>query len=79
MSTMDYSANQGAGSGMSAADHLRVAIEHLQAAQVSEPDDADSQALAACAAKLYQILAARQKERDGMLGNPGMARALRRS
>lgn len=70
--------DQGGGTGMSPEDHLRVAIEHLQAAQVGEPDDADSQSLAGCAAKLYQILAARQKEQDGMLGNPGVARALRR-
>ena len=58
--------------------HLRIAIEHAQAAQVMEPDDADSQMLAKLVSGLYQILANRQKESDQALGNPGLARMLRR-
>ena len=54
-------------------EHLRMAIEHAQAALVSEPDDADSQLLSKLIAGLYQILAARQKEQEAALGMaPGM-------
>lgn len=70
---------QGGGTGMSPEEHLRAAIEHLQAAQVTEPDDQDSQTIAKCAASLYAIVSGRQKEQDQMLGNPGLQRALRRS
>jgi hypothetical protein len=59
-------------------EHLRIAIEHLQQAQVAEPSDADSQALATCASKLYQILASRQKELDTALGNPTLMSLSRR-
>lgn len=77
MSMMQPTPDQG-GTGMSPEDHLRAAVEHLQAAQVTEPDDADSQTIAKCAAAIYAIFSSRQKEQDGMLGNPGVARALRR-
>ena len=49
-------------------EHLRMAIEHAQAALVSEPDDQDSQLLSKLIAGLYQILAARQKEQETALG-----------
>ena len=61
----------------SAVDHLRQAIEHAQAALTSEPDDADSQALAKVIQGLYAILAQRQKEQEGLLGG-GNVRALSR-
>ena len=60
-------------------EHLRLAIEHAQAALVAEPDDADSQALSKVVSGLYQILASRQKESDQMMGNPTLLRTLRRS
>lgn len=60
-------------------EHLRSAIEHAQAALVSEPDDADSQALSKVVSSLYQILAARQKDSDATMGNPTLLRTLRRS
>ena len=60
-------------------EHLRAAIQHAEAAQVSEPDDADSQQLAKLVAGLYAILAARQKQTDQMMGNPTLLRTLRRS
>ena len=61
----------------SAVDHLRQAIEHAQAALTSEPDDADSQALAKVIQGLYAILAQRKKEQEGLLGG-GNVRALSR-
>ena len=64
---------------LSAVDHLRTAIEHAQAALVSEPDDGDSQALAKVVQGLYAILATRQKESDQTMGNPTLLRTLRRS
>lgn len=64
---------------VSAVEHLRQAIEHAQAAQVAEPDDADSQQLAKLVSGLYQILANRQKEHDQTMGNPTLLRTLRRS
>lgn len=79
MSLAQPAPSDSGGTGMSPVDHLRAAIEHAQAAQVTEQDDQDSQTLAKCVAALYAILAARQKETDGVLGNPGLARALRRS
>ncbi len=61
-------------------EHLRAAIEHAQAALVAEPDDVDSQQLAAVVKGLYQILANRQKQTDqAMGGNPQMMQALRRA
>ena len=60
-------------------EHLRAAIEHAQAALVAEPDDADSEGLAKVVQGLYRILAQRQKESDGALGNPALMRTLRRS
>lgn len=66
------------GTGASPEDHLRIALEHLQAALVQEPDDADSATLAKVAAQLYAIFQSRQKEQDSMLGNPGLQRTLRR-
>lgn len=64
---------------MSAADHLRLAIEHAQAALVGEPDDVDSQSLAKVVQGLYAILAARQKETQQTLGNPAQQRTIGRS
>ena len=60
-------------------EHIRSAIEHAQAAQVAEPDDADSEKLSKLIAGLYQILANRQKEHDQTMGNPTLLRTLRRS
>ena len=65
------------GTGMSAADHIRAAIEHAQAALVGEPNDADSQTLALIVQKLYQIFAARQKQQDQTMGNPNTLQTLR--
>lgn len=68
--------------GASTADPMELlqhAVELLQAALVHEQDPADSQAIAACIKQLYSISSARQKEQDGLLGNPGLARTLRRS
>jgi len=65
--------------GVDPLEHLRAAIEHAQAALVSEPDDQDSQALAKLVSGLYQILANRQKEQDQALGNPATAKLLRRT
>ena len=59
-------------------EHLRLAIEHAQAALVAEPDDADSQQLSKVISGLYQILAQRQKEQDQLMG-VGNLRALRRT
>ena len=59
-------------------EHLRLAIEHAQAALVAEPDDADSQQLSKVISGLYQILAQRQKEQDQLMGG-GNLRALRRT
>lgn len=72
---------QGGGSdGASALEHLRIALEHSQAALVNEPDDADSQELADIVRKLYAILANRQKEADtSMGGNPQVLRGMRRA
>lgn len=64
--------------GVDPVEHLRAAIEHAQAALVSEPDDADSQALAAVVKGLYQILANRQKDQQQVLGNPTLQRVLSR-
>lgn len=64
---------------MSAVEHLRMAIEHAQAALVMEPDDEDSQSLSKVVAGLYAIVSARQKERDQTMGNPSLLRTLRRS
>jgi hypothetical protein len=60
-------------------EHLRMAIQHAQAALVGEEDDADSQALSKLVSGLYQILAARQKDSDQTMGNPSLLRTLRRS
>jgi hypothetical protein len=65
------------GDGTDPLEHLRMAIEHAQAAQVSEPDDADSAKLSKLVAGLYQILADRQKMHDQAMGNPAVARVLR--
>lgn len=62
---------------MPALEHLRIAIEHAQAALQAEPDDADSQALAKIVQGLYAILANRQKEHQQLLGG-GNLRALSR-
>lgn len=60
-------------------DRFREAIELLQSVLVEEPDDADSAALAAVVQNLYKILAAREAERDKMMGmQPGQARLMRR-
>ena len=59
-------------------EHLRQAIEHAQAALQSEPDDADSQALAKVIQGLYAILANRQKEQEQLMGG-GNLKALSRA
>ncbi|MFA5053003.1 MAG: hypothetical protein WC565_03025 [Parcubacteria group bacterium] len=64
--------------GMSAEDHLKVGIEHLQAALQMEPDDQDSQALAGTVQRLYAILAGRQKEQDGAMAGKLSPRMMRR-
>lgn len=65
---------------LSPADHLRAAIEHAQAALVDEPDDADSQQLAAVVKSLYSILSGRQDAEDRAAGgDPKQMRVLRRS
>jgi hypothetical protein len=65
---------------LSPADHLRAAIEHAQAALVDEPDDADSQQLAAVVKSLYAILSGRQDAEDRASGgDPKQMRVLRRS
>lgn len=63
---------------MSPIDHLRQAIEHAQAALVAEPDDVDSQNLAAAVKQLYAILASRQKEHESLMGG-GNLKALSRA
>ena len=63
---------------MTTVEHLRIAIEHAQAALVAEPDDADSQALAKVVQGLYAIFAQRQKEQEQLLGG-GNIRALSRT
>jgi hypothetical protein len=65
---------------LSPADHLRAAIEHAQAALVDEPDDADSQQLAAVVKSLYAILSGRQDAEDRASGgDPKQMRVLRRT
>lgn len=63
----------------SAADHLRAAIEHAQAALQMEPDDQDSQALASAIQALYRIVAARQKEQMDLMSGKATPRALSRA
>ena len=60
-----------------AIEHLKQAIQHAQAALVSEPNDADSQSLADIVKQLYAIIAGRQKEDEKALG--GAMPALRRA
>lgn len=64
---------------LDAVGHLRAAIEHAQAALVSEQDDEDSQVLSKLISGLYQIEARRKKESRQTLGNPTLLRMLRRS
>lgn len=64
--------------GMSPAEHLRLAIEHAQAALVGEPDDTDSQTLSRVIQGLYSILASRQKETQQVLGNAANQRVISR-
>ncbi|MBI3936398.1 MAG: hypothetical protein HY323_05430 [Betaproteobacteria bacterium] len=68
------------GAELSPVEHLRAAIEHAQAALISEPDDQDSQMLAKIVQGLYQILAGRQAADDRAGGgSPDQLRALRRA
>jgi hypothetical protein len=67
------------GDGIDSTEHLRLAIEHAQAALVAEPDDQDSQTLSKAVSMLYGILSNRQKQQDqAMGGNPAISQTLRR-
>jgi hypothetical protein len=59
-------------------DLLRQAIKLLEQAVSAEPDDVDSQKLAAALKTLYDVAAARQKEDQGLMGGGNM-RALSRA
>ena len=65
-------------SGGSADDLLRKGIEYIQAALQAEPDDQDSQALAAIVKELYAIFSDRNKEQDGALAGKFSPRMMRR-
>ena len=69
---------QGATDPRAAIEHLKQAIEHAQAALVSEPNDQDSQALAQIVKELYAIIAGRQKEDQKAMGGamPALQRAM---
>lgn len=55
------------GDGINPTEHLRMAIEHAQAALVGEPSDPDSAKLSDILKGLYGILADRQKQQQTML------------
>lgn len=63
---------QDAADPQAAIEHLKEAIKQAQAALVSEPNDADSQALADIVKQLYAIIAKRQKETQAAMGGPAM-------
>lgn len=63
---------------MSPADHLRAAIEHAQAALVTEPDDVDSGLLSKAIQILYQLAGNRQKEQQQQLGMSPAVKAMAR-
>lgn len=68
----------GGGPPIDPVEHIRTAIEHVQAAVIGEPDDPDSQALARVLAALYQILAGRQKEQEAAMGTSPAIKAMSR-